>query len=227
MASARNGRWRSSAAAIALACLATSDPGSTAPVPEARFVASNCVPGRAVRADRRFYRRFHVLPRLYDRWRASDCYPRRVDDAGLARSASAKGLMVPVNGRDAVIVDVDGSWVDACVPGRPGGARLEETSGADVLELRDRIARAASLRDVDVLEIGLGRAFTTTGTRLQAILIGTHERSVRLQCYEELEPMIEQAARIFRDDRETVDGFYDFLTIERSNEDVALGAQRR
>ena len=135
--------------------------------------------------------------------------------------------MVAVNGRDAVVVDVDRSWINACVAGHVEAARIDRANGADLLELRNRIARIPGLRDVDVLEIGLGRAFTSKGARLQAILIGTLERSVRLQCYEELDPMIEQAARIFRDDRETVDRFYDFLTIERSSEVFALGVDRR
>lgn len=227
MRDARFGRRRLSGAAVVLGLLAAgSIAGHAAPMPP-RGSAENCVSERALRrSDVRSYHRFHVLPRLYDRWRASDCYPRRVDDAGLMTVDSPAGLMVAVNGRDAVIVDVDASWLDACMRGTDQTVRLDRANGSDVLELRNRIARIPGLKDVDVLEIGLGRAFTSSGSRLQAILIGTLERSVRLQCYDDLEPMIEQAARIFRDDRETVDGFYDFLTVERSSEALALGAAR-
>jgi hypothetical protein len=224
MRDARDGRRRLSVAAVVLGLFATgSIAGHAASVP-ARGAAENCVSHRALRRNEVVsYHRFNVLPRLYDRWRSADCYPRRVDDAGLLTVDSPAGLMVAVNGRDAVIVDVDASWLDACTDGTSQAARLDRASGADLLELRNRIGRIPGLKDVDVLEIGLGRAFTSSGARLQAILIGTLERSVRLQCYDDLEPMIEQAARIFRDDRETVDGFYDFLTIERSSETLALG----
>ena len=222
MRDGRQKRRRLSGGAAVLGLLAISSMAGHAASMPARGAAENCVSERVLRrSDVRSYHRFNVLPRLYDHWRSADCFPRRVNDAELVSAESPAGLMVAVNGRDAVIVDVDASWLDACTRGSIQAARLDQARGADVLELRNRIGRIPGLKDVDVLEIGLGRAFTSSGSRLQAILIGTLERSVRLQCYDDLEPMIEQAARIFRDDRESVDGLYDFLTVERSSETLA------
>ncbi|MGH7806087.1 MAG: hypothetical protein ACREQJ_17190, partial [Candidatus Binatia bacterium] len=185
MRDARDGRRRRlSGAAVGIGLLAVGSLAvHAAPMPS-RETGANCVSERTLgRSDLRSYHRFHALPRLYDRWRTADCFPRRVDDAGLAIASSPAGLLVAVNGRDAVVVDVDASWLDACTRGTDQAARLDRASGADLLELRDRIGGIPGLKDVDVLEIGLGRAFTSSGSRLQAILIGTLERSVRLQCY--------------------------------------------
>ena len=213
--------------AAVLGLLAISSMAGHAASPSARGPLENCISERVLpRSDARSYHRFNVLPRLYDHWRSVDCFPRRVGDAELVTAESPAGLMVLVNGRDAVIVDVDASWLEACTRGTITSARLEPARGADLLELRNHIGKIPGLKDVDVLELGLGRAFTSNGARLQAILIGTLERSVRLQCYDDLEPMIEQAARIFRDDRESVDGLYDFLSVEKSTEAIALGAPR-
>jgi hypothetical protein len=224
MRDARQERRRLSGGAVVLVLLVISSMAGHAASTPTRGPAENCVSERVLRrSDARSYHRFNVLPRLYDHWRSLDCFPRRVDDAELATAEFPAGLMVAVNGRDAVIVDVDAAWLDACTRGSVTSARLDRTSGADLLELRDQIARIPGLKDVDVLELGLGRAITSNGTRLQAILVGTLERSVRLQCYDDLEPMIEQAARIFRDDRESVDGLYDFLSVEKSTESLALG----
>ena len=227
MRDARQERRRLFGGAAVLGLVAIGSMAGHAASMPARDVAENCVSERVLRrSDVRSYHRFNVLPRLYDHWRSVDCFPRRVDDAELVTAESPAGLMVAVNGRDAVIVDVDGSWLDACTRSGRAPARLDRARGVDLIELRNEIGRIPGLKDVDVLEIGLGRAVTSNGARLQAILIGTLERSVRLQCYDELAPMIEQAARIFRADRESVDGLYDFLSVEKSTEKLALGAPR-
>ena len=87
----RIGRWRLSIAFLAFASpLASSIPGEAASVAERKI--ANCVPRRSLlRAEQRYYRRFHVLPRLYDNWRAADCFPRKVDDAALAASEAPAG----------------------------------------------------------------------------------------------------------------------------------------
>lgn len=215
--------------AVLAAAIALSAMPSLAQVaaPPARFVPLNedvgCIPASKMsRGEIRRYRRFNVLPRLYGRWNATGCFPRRVRDAFLVREPSAAGLVVSVNGRDALFVEPEPVWLNACAGG--GQSRLAPVTGADLRALLDRITRVPGLKEVDVLEIGLARAYTTSGSTLHALRIGTLERSIQLRCYDRVDPMLEQAARIFRDDRETVKELYDFLTIERSSEAVGIDA---
>lgn len=195
--------------------------------PPGRFVPlkedAECVPAAKMsRAEIRRYRRFNVLPRLYGRWNATGCFPRRVRDAFLVREPTAAGLVISVNGRDALAVEPEPVWLNACSGGPT--ARLAPATGADLRALLDRIALVPGLREVDVLEVGIARAYTVSGATLYALRIGTLERSIQLRCYDRVEPMLEQAARIFLDDRETVEELYDFLTIERSSEAVGVDA---
>jgi len=212
------------AAAIVLS--AAPSPAQMA-APLARFVPLNddvdCVPAAKMsRSEIRRYRRFNVLPRLYGRWNATGCFPRRVRENFLVREPTATGLVVSVNGRDALVAEPEPVWLNACDGGPT--ARLAPATGADLRALLDRVARVPALREVDVLEIGIARAYTSKGATLHALRIGTLERSIQLRCYDRVEPMLEQAARIFSDDRENVKQLYDFLTIERSSEAVGIDA---
>lgn len=169
------------------------------------------------------YQRFTVLPRLYDRWQREDCFPRPLDERTLTAVPPASGALIDVNGREAVVVHLDERWLDACASEKPVRVRLDPPSGLEVRRLRDAIRAEPSLRDVDFLEIGLARAYGSNGGVLWALELGTLERSVRLQCYAELDPMVDQAARIFGDDRRAVEGLYDFLNVERGTEKLARG----
>lgn len=198
-------------------------PGTPSTVARSSALAAGCVPVASLSApEAEGYRRFNVLPRVYGRWMSARCVPPRVTESSLAAVARADGILVPLNGRDALAVEPEPTWIDACTEGTAKDARLVPATGSDLHDLLVRLATAPAFRDVDVLEVGLARAYTSSGAVLHALRIGTLERSIQLRCYDRLEAMLEQAGRIFRDDRDSVDGFYDFLTIERSSERVAI-----
>jgi hypothetical protein len=197
--------------------------GMPVAAPRPPVPAATCIPvGALSPREATAYRRFHALPRVYGHWMSTRCVPPRVPEGALAGVARAEGILVPLNGRDALAVEPEVTWIEACTEGTSSGARLVPASGTDLRDLLARLAASPAFRDVDVLEVGLARAYTSSGAVLHALRVGTLERSIQLRCYDRLDAMVEQAGRIFRDDRDRVDGLYDFLTIERSSEPLAI-----
>jgi hypothetical protein len=178
-----------------------------------------CTPLAAIGSrGRTLLERFTVLRERYADWTKRDCYPQAFDDATLAGVERPTGAIIDLNGHAALVVEPDRSWIAGCERGAI--VRVVPASGAELLELERQLAGRPELRDLDVLEVGLARGQSASGAPRYALFLGTLQRSLRLQCYDDLAKLSADAGNVFARERDAIDDLYGFLNVELSSGEV-------
>jgi hypothetical protein len=161
----------------------------------------SCMPARCVRRevlDPVAYQslgRFLILGGCYAEWGAKDCYPERLDDAALALAPRPAGYVVSfAPGREAFVVDPGTAWLTQCP--KMGSVATDEirVTGAKFLLLKQHLASLPAFASLDIREIGFAEARSREARALFALYVGTERRNVFLQCFEDLDAAVAQAA---------------------------------
>ena len=143
--------------------------------------------------DLRRLGRFAALPNYFSSWRERNCWPQRLADDRLQKTASPLGTVITVGGRDALVVALDPDWIRRCHE-KPGlRPRLVRVTGNDLFAVKERIAAAPALGDRDVLEIGFSRA-EAGDMNLFALYLGTRDRTARVECFDDFRELLDKSA---------------------------------
>jgi hypothetical protein len=138
--------------------------------------------------------RFLELGGGYRQWADKDCYPKRLDDAALAAAPRAVGVVVSLAGRDAFVVDLNPTWFRNCTKTATPVAGPLDVDGAMILALAQHLATLPALAAADIREIGFGEAVTRDKHVVFALYLGTGQRSLYLECFDDLDAAVERAA---------------------------------
>ena len=139
--------------------------------------------------------RFLALGGGYRMWAEKDCYPYRLDEAALSGSERPIGYIVDIGGRDVFVVDLDPLWFRRCgITATPitGPLRVD---GATLASLAGHLASLPSFAALDIREIGFAEAGMRDKRALFALYLGTADRSLYLECFDDLDAAVERAAR--------------------------------
>jgi hypothetical protein len=143
--------------------------------------------------DLRRLGRFAALPNYFSSWRERNCWPQRLEDDRLQKTASPLGTVISIGGHDALVVALDPDWIRRCHE-KPGlRPRLVRVTGNDLFAVKERIAAAPSLGSRDVLEIGFSRA-EAGETNLFALYLGTRDRTARVECFDDFAELLDKSA---------------------------------
>ena len=143
--------------------------------------------------DLRRLGRFAALPNYFSSWRERNCWPQRLEDDRLQKTASPLGTVITVGGRDALVVALDPDWIRRCHE-KPGlRPRLVRVTGNDLYVVKERIAASPSLGRRDVLEIGFSRA-EAGETNLFALYLGTRDRTARVECFDDFAELLDKSS---------------------------------
>jgi len=139
--------------------------------------------------------RFLVLGGGYRMWADKDCYPYRVDAATLATVDRPIGTIVDVGGRDVFVVDLDPVWFRRCTKTATPVTGAITVDGSTLLALTRHLASLPSFAALDIREIGFGEAGMRDKRALFALYLGTADRSLYLECFDDLDTAVERAAQ--------------------------------
>ena len=143
--------------------------------------------------DLRRLGRFAALPNYFSSWRERNCWPQRLEDDRLQKTASPLGTVITVGGRDALVVALDPDWIRRCHE-KPGlRPRLVRVTGNDLFAVKERIAASPALGRRDVLEIGFSRA-EAGDTNLFALYLGTRDRTARVECFDDFVELLDKSS---------------------------------
>lgn len=137
--------------------------------------------------------RFMTLGGGYRQWEEMDCYPARLDDAALAAIDQPTGRVIPFGSGDAFVVGIDPSWFNRCTRTATPVRGALAIDGAKMLALKEHLAGIAAQRSVDIREIGFAEADMRDRRLLFALYVGTAERNVYLECFEDLDAAVVRA----------------------------------
>jgi hypothetical protein len=138
--------------------------------------------------------RFLALGDGYRMWADKDCYPPRLDDAALAKTARPIGYIVGIGSRDVFVVDFDPLWFSHCkkTPAPVTGALTVD--GGTLLALVQHLASMPEFASLDLREIGFAEAAMRDKRVLFALHLGTADRVAHLECFEDLDAAVARAA---------------------------------
>jgi hypothetical protein len=158
--------------------------------------APPCVPRESVDpAELQRLFRFASIPDGFAEWQRRDCFPRILDDPTLARTIAPAGTIVTIAGKDAVVRDLGTGWLGDCVAAGVPASGSQAVTGSDLLSVIERIAGTPVLSAADIREIGIAKGRRAEGGGpVFALSLGTLREMVRVQCFEEVGPMVERAA---------------------------------
>jgi len=139
--------------------------------------------------------RFLALGGSYRMWADKDCYPYRLDEAALARAERPVGYIVDVGGRDVFVVDLDPVWFRRCTKTATPVTGAISVTGATLLALDRHLAALPSFAALDIREIGFGEAGMRDKRALFALYLGSADRSLYLECFDDLDMAVERAAQ--------------------------------
>jgi hypothetical protein len=177
-------------AAIMLASIATADAQAVSVMP------ASC--RRRDTLDAAEYQRmwrFLALGGGYRNWADKDCYPYRLAEAALAGVDRPIGYIVDIGGRDVFVVDLDPLWFRRCTKTATPVSGPIAVSGATFAALAGHLASLPSFAALDVREIGFGEAAMRDKRALFALYLGSADRSLYLECFDDLDAAVERAAR--------------------------------
>ncbi len=137
--------------------------------------------------------RFVALGGGYAQWEQMDCYPTRLDDAALATTDQPVGHVVSFGSGDAFVVGIEPAWFNRCTKA-PAPVRSTVAIGGDkLLALKQHLADLPEGRSLDLREIGFAEAELRDSSALFALYLGTPDRNVYLECFEDLDAAVVRA----------------------------------
>ena len=139
--------------------------------------------------------RFLALGGGYRVWADKDCYPHRLDEAGLSGTDRPIGYIVDIGGKDVFVVDLDPVWFRRCTKTATPITGPIRVDGATLAALARHLASLPSFTALDVREVGFGEAGMRDKRALFALYLGTADRSLYLECFDDLDAAVERAAR--------------------------------
>jgi hypothetical protein len=139
--------------------------------------------------------RFLPLGGGYRMWADKDCYPYRVTEAALASVERPVGTIVDIGGRDVFVVDLDPVWFRRCTKTATPVTGNIAVDGPTLLYLDRHLASLPSFAALDIREIGFGEAGMRDKRALFALYLGNADRSVYLECFDDLDAAVERAAQ--------------------------------
>lgn len=171
--------------------------GSVSPVRAAEPVSvmpSACVRRSELPAEQyKSLGRFLALGGGYRQWERMDCFPRRLDDAALAATDQPAGKIVAFGAGEVFVASIDPVWFARCTKTSTPVAGPVAIDGAKMLALRDHLVPLAATRSIDVREIGLAEALLRDRRALFALYLGSADRNVYLECFEDLDAAVTRA----------------------------------
>jgi hypothetical protein len=165
--------------------------------------APNCVPLASLKPEelQRLYR-FAAIPRGFEEWQQRNCYPRRLEDPEVARVASPVGIVATVAGHDAYVRDVGAAWLGECPKSGIAVAGPLDVTGSDFLTIAERMSGHPEFTAADVREVGIAKARrdrSQGGGIIWALSVGTPRSFVQVQCFDELDALVQRAAAALRE----------------------------
>jgi hypothetical protein len=139
--------------------------------------------------------RFLVLGGGYRMWVEKDCYPYRIDATTLASAERPIGYIVDIGGRDVFVVDLDPLWFRRCTKTATPVTGNIPIDGSTLLALDRHLASLPSFAALDIREVGFGEAGMRDKRALFALYLGSANRSVYLECFDDLDAAVERAAQ--------------------------------
>ena len=139
--------------------------------------------------------RFLPLGGGYRMWADKDCYPYRLAEAALASVERPVGYIVDIGGRDVFVVDLDPVWFRRCTKTATPVTGNIAVDGPTLLSLDRHLASLPSFAALDIREVGFGEAGMRDKRALFALYLGNADRSVYLECFDDLDAAVERAAQ--------------------------------
>jgi hypothetical protein len=139
--------------------------------------------------------RFLPLGGGYRMWAEKDCYPYRLAEAALASVERPVGYIVDIGGRDVFVVDLDPVWFRRCTKTATPVTGNIAVDGPTLQSLDRHLASLPSFAALDIREVGFGEAGMRDKRALFALYLGSADRSVYLECFDDLDAAVERAAQ--------------------------------